>query len=182
LNPVANYLFFPRKGKVLSHGPRFTGTYYYDSKFRKTDNEATLLYIFNLRDQSIIDGWVGNAYTELLQPFDPTNSNKDSLARGTTHRWKAMGLEYFSKPQSLLTYSLSSRFGGYYAGGDRYSVTADIGYRFQPYVSITMSTVYNRILLPQPWNNTTFWLVGPRDVELSCFGKVRRPLRQSRFG
>ncbi len=162
LNPAVSYLFFPRAGKVLSHGPRYTGTYYYNTDFRKTDNENILLYIFNLRDQGIFDAWVGNNYVKLLQPFDPTNSNKDSLLTGSTHRWKAFGVEYFSKPQRLLTYSIASRFGGYYAGGDRYSVTADIGYRFQPYLSITLSTVYNRILLPAPWNNTTFWLLGPR--------------------
>ncbi|HTD92730.1 MAG TPA: hypothetical protein VK644_02915, partial [Chitinophagaceae bacterium] len=72
------------------------------------------------------------------------------------------GLEYFSKPQRLLTYSVSTRFGGYYAGGNRNSITADIGYRFQPYVGITMSAAYNRIELPQPWNTMEFWLIGPR--------------------
>ena len=90
------------------------------------------------------------------------NSNKDSLAAGTIHRWKAFGAEYFSKPQRLFTYSISTRFGGYYANGNRYSINADMGYRFQPYVSITLSTVYNLIQLPQPWGNTRFWLIGPR--------------------
>jgi Domain of unknown function (DUF5916)/Carbohydrate family 9 binding domain-like len=162
LGPLASYLFFPKKGIVLSHGPRFTGTYFFTPSMKKTDNENILLYIFNLRDQSIFDGWVGNDYVELLQPFDPTNSNKDSLATGSRHRWKAFGLEYFSKPQRLLTYNVSTRFGGYYANGNRYSVSADIGYRFQPYVGITMSAAYNRIELPQPWNTMEFWLIGPR--------------------
>src|SRR5260221_332526 len=118
--------------------------------------------IYHLRDQSIFDVWAGNDYVQLLQRFDPTNSNKDSLAVGTVHRWKAFGIEYFSKPQHRFTYNISTRFGGYYANGNRSSVSADIGYRFQPYVGITLSTVYNRIQLPQPWGNTTFWLIGPR--------------------
>ena len=105
------------------------GTYYYNTAFKKTDYENLLLYIFNLRDQSIFDVWVANNYTQLLQPFDPTNSNKDSLATGSKHRWKAFGIEFFSKPQRLLTYNVSTRFGGYYADGNRYNVTADIGYR-----------------------------------------------------
>ena len=62
LNPYAGYLFFPaKKGKVLSHGPRYNGTYYYNTSFKKTDNENILLYLFNLRDQSIFDVWVGNS-------------------------------------------------------------------------------------------------------------------------
>jgi hypothetical protein len=172
LNPYIGYLFFPKKkGKVLNHGPRYNSTYYYNSSFKKTDYENLLLYIFNLRDQSIFDVWVANSYTKLLQPFDPTNSNKDSLAAGSEHRWKAFGIEFFSKPQRLLTYNISTRFGGYYANGNRYNVTADIGYRFQPYVGITLSTTYNDIHLPAPWNNTRFWLVGPR-IDITFTNKV----------
>ena len=156
LNPVVGYLFFPaKKGRILNHGPRYNGTHYYDGSFKKTDYENLFIYLFNLRDQSIFDVWVGNSYVKLLQPFDPTNSGKDSLAAGTEHYWKAFGVEYFSKPQKLFTYNFSTRFGGYYADGQRYNVTADVGYRFQPYVSITLNAAYNDIHLPAPWNNTT---------------------------
>lgn len=162
LNPSLTYLFFPRRGIILSHGPRYTGNHYYTTSMEKTDYDNTFLYIFNLRDQSTFDVWINNTYVKLLQPFDPTNSGKDSLAAGTEHRAKAIGFDYVSKPQRLFTYSVSTRFGGYYAHGNLYNVTADVGYRFQPYVSITLNTVYNRILLPQPWNNVTYWLIGPR--------------------
>jgi len=162
LNPSINYLFFPKRGLVLSHGPRYTGNYYYNTSFEKTDYNNILFYIFNLRDQSILDVWVNNDYIKLLQPFDPTNSNKDSLAAGTVHHSKACGFDIFSKPQRLFTYSFTTRFGGYYANGRLYTITADLGYRFQPFVSITLSTVYNHIQLPQPWNTVTYWLVGPR--------------------
>ena len=162
-NPVAAYLFFPKKKSwILSHGPRYVGTYYFNTSFKKTDNENILLYILNLRDQSVFDVWAGNDYVKLLQPFDPTNNNNDSLATGTIHRWKAFGVELFSKPQKRFTYTITTRFGGYYADGHRSNINLDLGYRFQPYVGITLSTVYNRIELPAPWNTTTFWLVGPR--------------------
>jgi hypothetical protein len=162
LNPTAAYLFFPKRGIVLSHGPKYVGTFYYNTSFKKTDYENILLYIFNLRDQSIFDVWVGNDWVQLQQPFDPTNSNKDSLAAGTVHRWKAFGVEFFSKPQKLFTYNISTRFGGYYAEGNRYNVNVDLGYRIQPYAGITLSTAYNDIQLPQPWGRTIFWLIGPR--------------------
>jgi hypothetical protein len=171
LNPLAGYLFFPASGPVLSHGPRYTGSYYYTPSFKKMDNENTLMYLFNLRDQSVFDVWVANAYVQLQQPFDPTNSNKDSLATGTTHRWKAWGADYFSKPQQLFTYSLSARFGGYYAGGSRQSIIADMGYRFQPYAAVSFSTSYNRIWLPGPWRTTTLWLVGPR-IDITATNKL----------
>lgn len=171
LNPTAAYLFFPKKGIVLSHGPKYIGTYYYNTSFKKTDYENILLYIFNLRDQSIFDVWVGNDWVQLQQPFDPTNSNKDSLAAGTVHRWKAFGVEFFSKPQKLFTYNISTRFGGYYAEGNRYSVNVDLGYRIQPYAGITLSTAYNDIQLPYPWGRTIFWLVGPR-IDITFTNKL----------
>ena len=171
LNPTAAYLFFPKRGIVLSHGPKYVGTFYYNTSFKKTDYENILLYIFNLRDQSIFDVWVGNDWVQLQQPFDPTNSNKDSLAAGTVHRWKAFGVEFFSKPQKLFTYNVSTRFGGYYANGDRYNVNVDLGYRIQPYAGITLSTAYNNIQLPQPWGNTIFWLIGPR-IDITFTNKL----------
>jgi hypothetical protein len=156
---------------VLSHGPRYTGNFFYTPSFRKTDYGHTLLYLFNLRDQTSFDVWAGKEYVELLLPFDPTNSNKDSLAAGSMHQWKTWGLDYFSRPQNLFTYSISTRFGGYYLGGTRQSVTADIGYRFQPYVGITLSSSYNRIKMPAPWKETTLWLIGPR-VDVTFTNKV----------
>jgi hypothetical protein len=71
-------------------------------------------------------------------------------------------------PQRLLTYSLSTRYGGYYANGTRLNVTSEIGYRFQPYASIAVNSSYNVINLPEPWGTIKFWLISPRlDVTLT---------------
>ncbi|MEO7532291.1 MAG: DUF5916 domain-containing protein [Ferruginibacter sp.] len=162
INPTTGYLFFPKRGRVLSHGPFISSTWFFNNKFYQTDNETFLTYKLNFRDQSLFDVWVAHDYVELLRPFDPTNSGKDTLTTGSKHRWNAWGADYISKPQRLLTYSFSTRFGGYYSNGSRFNITADIGYRFQPFVNITLSTSYNHIDLPKPWAITDFWLIGPR--------------------
>jgi hypothetical protein len=41
-------------------------------------------------------------------------------------------------------------------------LSGTIGYRFQPFVSLSGAVTYNDLGLPQPWGRTTFWLVGPR--------------------
>ena len=120
------------------------------------------MYTLTLRNQSTFTQWISNDYVKLLQPFDPTNFGKDTLATGTKHQWNAIGTEFNSKPQQLFTYQLSTRVGGYYANGRRFFISSDLGYRFQPYLSISLSTSYNNISLPKPWNTTNFWLVGPR--------------------
>lgn len=168
INPQAGYTFFPKGGKVLSHGPKLYYALYNNESFRRTDDEWFIAYNFSFRNQSTFAPWVAHDYVQLQQPFDPTNFKKDTLARGTQHRWYAWGTDFVSKPQSLLTYSFSTRFGGYYANGGRYNISAGLGYRFQPYVSLAINASYNNISLPAPWNLTKFWLIGPRiDVTMT---------------
>jgi hypothetical protein len=168
LNPQANYFFFPKGGSILSHGPKLFLLLYTDESFRPNENEEYLAYNLNFRDQSTFTAWVSHDYVELQKPFDPTNFKKDTLARGTEHHWQAFGTSFFSKPESLLTYDLSTRFGGYYAGGSRYNLVANVGYRFQPFVSLALNVSYDHIKLPAPWNLTKFWLVGPKiDVTMT---------------
>ena len=168
INPKVGYTFFPKKGKVLSHGPQLNSTYYFNKNFYHTDNETFLDYKISFRNQAVFDAWIAHDYVELLRPFDPTVSGKDTLATGTKHSWNSWGTVYASKPQQLFTYGFSTRYGGYYANGSRLNLTADLGYRFQPYVNITLSTSYNHIDLPKPWGITNFWLIGPGiDVTLT---------------
>ena len=161
-SPAAQRLFFPRKGQVLSHGPRIGSTTFFTPQMTLTDHETFLAYTLSFRKQEAFTAWVAYDYVLLLKPFDPTNSGKDTLARGTEHDWKAFGFEFTSRPQSNFTWGFSTRYGGYYADGKRLNLTADVGYRIQPYLSFSMSASYNDIRLPAPWNRTEFWLVGPR--------------------
>ena len=171
INPTISYLFFPKKGAVLSHGPILGSTYFFNSKFYQTDNESYFYYKFNLRSQATFGAWVAHNYVELLSPFDPTNSGKPTLPTGSKHQWNAWGTEFVSKPQRLFTYGFTSRYGAYYANGSRLNLTADLGYRFQPFVNITLNTSYNHIDLPAPWNVTDFWLIGPR-VDITFTNKL----------
>jgi hypothetical protein len=159
---TAGYTFLPTGSPILSHGPTLTSTYFFDRAWMQSDNENLLSYAVTFRSRSVLTGWVASDYVRLLQPFDPTNTGRETLATGTNHRWTAWGTSFVSKPQSVFTYGFSTRYGGYYADGTRLNLTADLGYRFQPYVSLAASISYNDIRLPQPWGRTTFWLVSPR--------------------
>lgn len=169
VNPIASRLFFPKGTSILSHGPGINSTYFLnESATEVTDHETALLYKISFRSQAVLTPWIAQNYVKLLSPFDPTNLRIDSLEAGTEHRWKSWGFDYVSKPQSVFTYLVSFRHGGYYADGSRLNFTADVGYRFQPYVSFLLSATYNEIDLPEPWNTRRFWLVGPRlDVTMT---------------
>jgi hypothetical protein len=171
LYPQVTRNFFPKSGRVLSHGPKVFSNYFFNRKMKETDYEHVLAYNIVFRNQSTLVPWFAKNYVRLLQPFDPTNMLKDSLPANTDHHWDAYGVDFVSKPQSVFTYSFSTRYGGYYASGKRLNITSEIGYRFQPFVNISLNTSINRINLPQPWGNVNFILVGPR-VDFTMTNKL----------
>ena len=61
--------------------------------------------------------------------------------------------------------------GGEYFNGERYSAGGGIGYRFQPYGSISVDFTYNDIRLPEPYTSASFWLVSPR-IDLTLTNTV----------
>ncbi len=158
---IARY-FFPKSGIILSHGPQLTTNYFFDTKLNKTDHEDVLTYLITFRSKATFDVIGQNDYVRLLQPFDPTNTGKDSLATGSIHKYNLTGLDFVSAPQHIFTYTASMRYGSYYANGHIFSATGNIGFRAQPYVNISINANYNDLYLPQPWGNTHFWLIGPR--------------------
>lgn len=162
INPAVSRLFFPRGGPILSHGPRASVTYFFDNALNRTDNLNLLFYTLTFRTQSSFTVGLIDEYVQLLQPFDPTNTGRDTLARGTRHHWNAWRTEFVSKPQSVFTYAFNTRYGKYYEEGTWLNLAGEAGYRFQPYVSILASASYNDIRLPEPWGNTKFWLVGSK--------------------
>ncbi len=171
INSFAGYLFFPKGGIILSHGPRVNGSYFFTEDLKRTDNLNALEYLVEFRKRSTLNISFLNEQIELLAPFDPTRSGKDSLAIGTRSNWNGLSFDFVSKPQSLLTYSLGGRYGGYYLNGNRTSFTSELGYRFQPFVSISANVNYNQINMPDPWRRTDFWLLGSK-VDVTFTNKL----------
>ena len=160
--PQASYYIFPSQGSILSHGPQWFSNFYYDEKFKTTDNENIVDWLITFRNKATLTLLTMQDYVQLQVPFDPTNTGIAYLPVGSVHKWYTGGVDFFSKPQSIFTYDFSVRYGSYYAQGNKLSILTDVGFRIQPFVSITLTTSYNQLDLPQPWGNTRFLLVGPR--------------------
>ena len=43
-------------------------------------------------------------------------------------------------------------------------VEAELNYRYQPYGNLALAVTYNNIALPKPFEDTDFFLIGPRIV------------------
>jgi hypothetical protein len=171
INPSGGMLFFPAKGTILSHGVRVVSLSYFNNQGRSLDNEHYMVYTITGRKNGTISTFLSTDYVKLTQPFDPTNSGKDTLARGTTHNWRAFGMEINSPQQKLLTFSISTRLGGYYQGGNRTNISGEVSYRVQPYAIFSLGMSYNDIRMPGPWNQTQLWLASSR-VDLTLTNKL----------
>ncbi|MEO8859813.1 MAG: DUF5916 domain-containing protein [Ginsengibacter sp.] len=162
INPQVSYTFFPKSGSILTHGPQLNMNYFFDEKFKQTDHEAMLTYLITFRSKASFAPVFTHNFVQVLFPFDPTHTGKDSLQLNARYWWRTIGADFVSKPQSLFNYSFSFRYGGYYAHGDKLTLSGTAGYRFQPFLNLSIFATYNSLLLPAPWNHTSFWLIGPK--------------------
>ena len=160
--PTAGYLYYVNSSKIISHGPFLGTTLFWGKNGKINDNETFAAYQINFMSRATFTGFMGGNKLTLLAPFDPTNTGRDTLARGTSHSWLAFGSEFVSSPRKNFTFGFTTRYGGYYADGKRLGLTLDLGYRYQPFVATSFSINYNLIQLPKPWGNVELWLVGPR--------------------
>lgn len=171
INPSAGILFFPKSGRILSHGIKAASVSYFNTQGRSLDNEHYMVYSVTGRKNANLSSFIAYDYVKLTQPFDPTNSGKDTLARGSQHNWNAFGLEFTSPPQKLFTFNASTRLGGYYYGGTRTNFSGDVSYRMQPYAIFSLGMSYNDIRMPAPWNRTQLWLLNTR-IDLTLTNKL----------
>lgn len=171
INSQIGYTFFPHGSSVLSHGLQLNVIYFYNKKFIQTDYENLLTYLITFRNRATLSSVLIDDYVQLLFPFDPTNSGKDSLKFASIHKWKTSGFDFVSSQQKLFTYGFAFRYGGYYADGKKIVFSTNVGYRFQPFLNLTLNASYSQLLLPQPWGHTSFWLIGPR-IDLTMTNKL----------
>jgi hypothetical protein len=154
--------FYPESNRLEQHGltSQFS-SYFRPSDFKLTDRETTVGYYFTFHNLSRIDMLLNHNFVMLRQNFDPTNMGLGFLPAGSEHDWLQASLLYRSDTRKMLRYTLSAGYGGYF-NGDRRFAEGSLNYRYQPYGSISMYLSYNDLLLPQPWDRNSFWLVGPK--------------------
>jgi Domain of unknown function (DUF5916) len=89
INPQVSRLFFPKGGKILSHGPQAMAMVYGNDSIRRTDNTFVAAYNITTRKRATLTLWTARDYVQALFKFDPTNTQKDSIDVGTKHHWNA---------------------------------------------------------------------------------------------
>ena len=159
--PVLEYKIYPKTEKLINHGPNIEANMFWDPDFNLTDREIVASYEVQWSNTATLMIGGSDNYIKLLAPFDPTNSGGDSLATGTDYNWQTVALGFQSDRRKIFSYTLEASTGGYYHG-NRTNFNGSIIYRYQPYGSISLNVTYDRIDLPDPFNDAKFWLISPK--------------------
>ncbi len=173
IQPEAGKIFYPKNKStnVFYTSLKMMSVSYWNNQGDYTDNTTFVAYDGTMKDRSTFGIYLSYDYVKLQYNFDATRMGNTALLKGTEHDWYAVNARYSSSPIKLFTYALTSRFGGYFGDGWRTGITADIGYRFQPYGSISMALDYNDIqdvaipgtpLMLAKKVSSQFWIIRPK--------------------
>jgi hypothetical protein len=162
LYPQFTYRFYPEQSRIEQHGVNLLiDSFFTLSDFSMTDRVSRLGYYITFHNLSRIEVMMNHNFVILRHPFDPTNTGIDFLQAGTEYNWFDWQTQFRSDTRKLLRYTITTGYGGFF-NGKRWFLEGDFNYRYQPYGSISMFASYNYLDLPEPWNQNSFWLVGPK--------------------
>ncbi len=177
LYPSATFKFYPQKGSIEYHGfSTEMDNFYRVGTSDLTDRQFRSNYFVRFRDMSQIDLKTNISYVKLRRDFDPTNlrdhigNDEYFLKSGSDYNWFDGSLMFTSDTRRAFRYILQTGYGGFY-NGRKLFYSGNLNYRVQPYGYVSLILNYNDLILPQPWNRTGFWLIGPK-VDMTFTDKL----------
>jgi len=173
--PFANYRFYPDSKILNRHGPGFRFFSYLDQDWDLTDREISLSYGFDFLNTSEVNFQIQDTYVKLFDDFDPTRSGSEDttvvpLPAGSDYKWQDFSVSYESDSRKDFSFNLEAGYGGFY-NGTGLNFSGRIIYRIRPVFNLALNYSFNKIDLPDPYPDGSFWLIGPR-IELTFTDKI----------
>lgn len=160
------YNFFT-DGRIQRHGPQLNFGGVVTNEWEHLDNNARLEYQFSFLNSAYMEVSGSYEHVTLTRPFDPSGGDGKELLEGTEYRYMRYRFFYRSDRRKNFIYSLSINNGEFF-NGKRFSAGSEITFRLPPILQIQMNIDYNRVTLPNEFNDSELLLLGPRiDVTLS---------------
>jgi len=182
LQPEIGKIFYPKNKStnVFYTSLKAMSMTYWNNQGDYTDNTTYVSYDGTMKDRSTFGVYLSYDFVKLQYNFDATRMGNTPLLKGSEHDWYAINARYSSSPIKLFTYALTSRFGGYFGDGWRTGLTADIGYRFQPFGSVSVALDYNDIqdvfipgapTMAAKKVSSQFWIIRPK-IDITFTNKL----------
>ncbi|WP_411031597.1 DUF5916 domain-containing protein [Spongiimicrobium sp. 3-5] len=162
--PFIEYTFWPKKGKINSHGFNFNPNAIWRPTldYKNTDYLLFSSWSAQFRNQTEIEVKMFNRFTYLTEEFDPTDTDGAiALPANEGFYYTSFEVEYQSDSRKVFSYSLEPNIGRFY-NGERFSMEAEMRLRLQPKVFLSLALNYDSINLPNPFPSADLWLISPR--------------------
>jgi Domain of unknown function (DUF5916) len=157
----SQYIIYPKKESLVTIKPGITLAYTLIPNGPMADRRGNLSVEFAFINTSVLTLAADQQFTRLFRDFDPTRTGGEPLPAGSDYTWLSGILTFASDSRKAFSYTVSAQYGTYY-NGTKATYTANAGYKFRPYGSFFVQAIYNDVQLPDPYNSTQFWLIGPR--------------------
>jgi Domain of unknown function (DUF5916) len=161
ITPTLWYNRYPSGGVIQSHGPGFSGDALWNEKYGMMDWSTYAAYRINFRNTGILTLQAGRSHIYLLNSFDPSGTGGTPLEAHTDYLNYVVNGRYFSDARKKLSIDISTSSGQYY-NGSRLNFSGSVTYRYQPWGFTSINFSYNGIRLPEPYNNASLIVIGPR--------------------
>lgn len=160
-SPGFKYTFYPADSKILSHGPNFAFDIILHTDLDMTDRQTQLGYSIGWQNRNQLSLILSEQFVKLNNSFDPTNTGGIKFDSGREFNWQSASVNFSSDSRRMFYYTLSSAYGSYY-NGNRSIINGSFNYRVQPFGSIAITTTFNNISLPKPYNSAKLILIAPK--------------------
>jgi len=147
---------------INQHNIDTESVWVYDPDFKFVERSIFASYSQEYKNSSSFGIGVENNETDLRFPFSFTDGEPLPVGRYSHNR---VGFDYDSDERKLFQYSIEASTGGFY-NGKLHQVSAEVGYRRQPWGSFGVEVEYNRLKFPEAYGENTIWAFSPR-IEIS---------------
>ena len=153
--------FYPSTGSIQAHAPGFDFDFLGNEQYGLTDWDLNILYRINFRNNARFSLRLRRQYTYLFEPFDPSGTEGPELPQGSDYTYNFVIAEFNSDERKSLFYEIQTNSGEYF-NGSRLNLEGTLSYRYSRKILASMNFAFNRIRLPEPYNDADLVLIGPR--------------------
>lgn len=180
--PEILYQIFPKNSsnKAFYNAPFASFDHYWNTNGELTDAVYAVGFETQRKSISRFTIFLQSEFYKLQGDFDPTNEGiLDVLKTGSEHHYNSLVWDYISSPRKKLITNFNGTIGGYFGDGKLLNLGTTIGYRFQPFASISANINYveiNDVKIPvkdspNKFVKTNFWLISPK-IDISFSNKL----------
>jgi hypothetical protein len=171
LSQELEYIMYPKADRYLNSSSfEVSANYFFQPGFGHTDREISFGWNGRPSMGGRLSASVEYESTFLFDDFDPTRSDATPLPGNNRYDYTSLRFSYSTDRRRSFSFNVSPSIGEFY-NGFRTGVRGSFDYRFQPLGQVSIQYNYNYIDLPEPYAQTSLFLIGPR-IDLTFSKKL----------